>query len=143
VTDALEVSLHIAATPETVFPYFTDPARYVQWMGSTAHISATPGGLYRVHLRDGVETSGEFTEIDPPKRLVFTWGWADNPDVPPGSTRVEVTLEPEQGGTRLVLRHHGLPSAEQVEHHRQGWKLYLNRLALRARGTDPGPDPNA
>jgi uncharacterized protein YndB with AHSA1/START domain len=29
---AVEVSVHVAATPENVFPYFTDPARYVQWM---------------------------------------------------------------------------------------------------------------
>ena len=139
----LEVSVHIEATPDTVFQYFTDPTKYVQWMGTTARITSTPGGEYRVRMRDGVETSGEFVEIDPPKRVVFTWGWEHDVAVPPGSTRVEVTLEPDGTGTRVVLRHHDLPSAEQIEHHRQGWELYLNQLALRATGTDPGPDPNA
>jgi uncharacterized protein YndB with AHSA1/START domain len=143
VSDVLEVSVHIEATPDTVFQYFTDPTKYVQWMGTSAWITSTPGGEYRVRMRDGVETSGEFVEIDPPKRVVFTWGWEHDVAVPPGSTRVEVTLEPDGTGTRVVLRHHDLPSTEQIEHHRQGWELYLNRLALRATGTDPGPDPNA
>ena len=138
----LEVSVHIEATPDTVFQYFTDPTKYVQWMGTGARITSTPGGEYRVRMRDGVETSGEFVEIDPPKRVVFTWGWKHDAAVPPGSTRVEVSLEPDGTGTRVVLRHHNLPSAEQIEHHRQGWELYLNRLALRATGTDPGRDPN-
>ena len=139
----LEVSVHIEATPDAVFQYFTDPTKYVQWMGTAARITSTPGGEYRVRMRDGVETAGEFVEIDPPKRVVFTWGWEHDAAVPPGSTRVEVTLEPDGTGTRVVLRHHDLPSAEQIEHHRQGWQLYLNRLALRATGTNPGPEPNA
>ena len=139
----LEVSVHIEATPDAVFQYFTDPSKYVQWMGTDARITSTPGGEYRVRMRDGVETVGEFVEIDPPKRVVFTWGWEHDAAVPPGSTRVEVTLEPDGTGTRVVLRHHDLPSAEQIEHHRQGWQLYLNRLALRATGTNPGPEPNA
>ena len=139
----LEVSVHIEATPDTVFQYFTNPTKYVQWMGAHARLILAPGGEYRVRMRDGVETSGEFVEIDPPKRVVFTWGWENDAAVPPGSTRVEVTLEPDGTGTRVVLRHHDLPGAAHIEHHRQGWELYLNRLALRATGTDPGPDPNA
>jgi uncharacterized protein YndB with AHSA1/START domain len=91
----LEVSVHIAAQPETVFPYFTDPARYVQWMGSQADLEPVPGGSYRVRMRDGVETVGTFLEIDPPHRIVFTWGWTQDSAVPPGSTRVVVTFEPE------------------------------------------------
>jgi uncharacterized protein YndB with AHSA1/START domain len=75
--EVLEVTVHISARPETVFPYFTDPARYVQWMGSSATLEATPGGRYRVGIRDGVEAVGEFVEVDPPHRLVFTWGWTD------------------------------------------------------------------
>lgn len=61
----LEVSVHIAARPETVFAYFTDPDRYVRWMGSDVTAEPVPGGAYRVHIRDGVATSGEFVEVDP------------------------------------------------------------------------------
>jgi uncharacterized protein YndB with AHSA1/START domain len=142
-TPIVEVSLHIAAEPETVFLYFTDPERYVQWMGNDATLEPVPGGTYRVGMRDGVQTQGEFVEIDPPHRLVFTWGWTHDLAVGPGSTRVVVTLQRENGGTRVVLQHHGLPDEEQQAHHRKGWELYLERLAMRISGADPGPDPNA
>jgi uncharacterized protein YndB with AHSA1/START domain len=94
-------------------------------------------------MRDGVEAAGEFVEVDPPRRLVFTWGWTHDDAVAPGSTRVVVTLEAENGGTRVVLRHHGLPDEPQLTHHREGWELYLGRLAVRVAGGDPGADPNA
>ena len=140
--DVVEVSVYIAARPETVFPYFTDPGRYVQWMGSDATLQPVPGGSYRIYMKDGVEAAGEFVEIDPPRRVVFTWGWTHDPAVPPGTTRVVITLHAEQDGTRVVLRHHDLPDDGQRDHHRKGWELYLNRLELRIRGGDPGPDPN-
>ncbi|MEP6667241.1 MAG: SRPBCC domain-containing protein [Nocardioidaceae bacterium] len=142
-SDVLEVSVHIEAAPETVFGFFTDPTRYTKWMGSEATIEAVPGGLYRVHMRDGVEAVGQFVEVDPPKRVVFTWGWHGDEVVGPGSTRVEIILSPVGDSTDVVLRHFGLPGAEQIEHHRQGWELYLGRLAAAAAGVDPGPDPNA
>src|SRR5216684_3185432 len=119
--DVVEVSLYIAAQPETVFPYFTDPGRYIQ---------------------DGVEAVGEFVEIDPPRRVVFTWGWTHDPAVPPGTTRVVITLHAEQDGTRVVLRHHDLPDGGQRDHHGKGWEVYLSRLGLLVCGGDPGPDPN-
>ena len=50
---AIEVSVHIAAEPETVFPYFTDAGRYVQWMGAGAVLEPVPGGCYRIVMRDG------------------------------------------------------------------------------------------
>lgn len=138
----VEVTVHITASPEIVFRYFTDPTRYVQWMGAQATLEPIPGGLYRVEMRDGVTAAGEFVEVDPPHRIVFTWGWVDDDAVPPGSTRVVVTFEAEDGGTRVVLHHHDLPNDGQREHHRTGWHLYLDRLAARAAGADPGPDPN-
>jgi uncharacterized protein YndB with AHSA1/START domain len=142
-SDPLEVSMFIAAAPETVFPYFVDPARYAQWMGNAAELEPMPGGNYRVSMRDGVQAAGRFVEIDPPRCVVFTWGWTHDHAVAPGSTRVVVTLTPEDGGTRVVLRHHDLPDDEQRGHHRKGWEFYLDRLGTRASGGDPGPDPNA
>ncbi|MGH7685762.1 MAG: SRPBCC family protein [Candidatus Dormibacteria bacterium] len=133
-TDVIEVTVHIAAPRETVFAYFTDPSRYLEWMGSDATLDPVPGGAYRVHMRDGVEARGEFVALEPPHRVEFTWGWAGDNEVPPGSSRVVVTLTVEDGGTRVVLRHHGLPSDQQREHHRQGWLLHLSRLVTRASG---------
>ena len=48
-----------------------------------------------------------------------------------------ITLREEDGGTRVVLRHHGLPDDGQRAHHRCGWDAYLGRLVLVARGEDP------
>jgi hypothetical protein len=90
---------------------------------------------------DGVEAAGEFVEVDPPRRVVFTWGWTHGVAVAPGSTRVVVTLEAENGGTRVVLRHHGLRDDELRAHHRKGWEMYLDRLRGRVHGADPGANP--
>jgi uncharacterized protein YndB with AHSA1/START domain len=86
--------------------------------------------------------SGTFVEVDPPHRLVFTWGWSHDHAVAPGSTRVVVTLDAESGGTRVVMRHYDLPGDEQRDHHRKGCEMYLERLGVVMLGGEPGPDPN-
>jgi uncharacterized protein YndB with AHSA1/START domain len=156
--DVPEVSVHVAAAPEAVFPYFTDPARYVEWMGSQAVLEPVPGGVYRVGMNDGFAAAGSFLEVEPPGRVVFTWGWADaeaaehvlhersDPGggiLRAGSTRVVVTFEAEDGGTRVTLRHHDLPTDELRDAHRVAWQTYLPRLSVRVAGGDPGPDPHA
>jgi hypothetical protein len=62
--------------------------------------------------------------------------------MPPGSTRVTVILEGEGGSSRLTLRHENLPSPELSEGHQAASDTYL-RLAIRATGGDPGPDPHS
>jgi uncharacterized protein YndB with AHSA1/START domain len=71
---------------------------------------------------------------------VFTWGWEGSTTVPPGSSRVEVTLTPDGDGTILRLVHSGLPHAESILDHTQGWERYLDRLGTVAAGGDPGAD---
>jgi uncharacterized protein YndB with AHSA1/START domain len=155
-TGTAEVSVRLAATPDVVFGFFTDPVRYVRWMGSEAALDARPGGTYEVRMQDGFRAAGTFTDVAPPRRLVFTWGFADeeaashtlNPagpavgGMPAGSTRVTVTLDPVDGGTLLILRHDRLPTAELVSGHQVAWETYLGRLAVVAAGGDPGPDPH-
>jgi uncharacterized protein YndB with AHSA1/START domain len=84
---------------------------------------------------------GEYVEIVPHSRVVFTWGWENSP-IPPGSTTVEISLTPDGDGTIVRLRHTGLAS-EAVLQHDQGWNHYLSRLVIAAGGGDPGPDPHA
>ena len=135
--------MHVAAPPETVFSYFTDPARYVQWMGDAATLDPAPGGTYRVSMRDGVQAAGEFVEVEPPRRLVFTWGWTHDHAVAPGSTRVVVTFHEEDGGTRIVLRHYDLPDRRTARPPpRPAGTSTSQRLAIRGAGGDPGADPN-
>ncbi len=146
--DAVEREVRIAARPETVFEFFTDPEKMIRWKGRRAELDARPGGTYRVEINDQAVALGEYVEVDPPGRIVFTWGWEGQESgqgehaVPPGSSRVEITLEPHGDGTLVRLRHLDLP-AEAREIHGQGWDLYLGRLAAAASGGDPGPDPNS
>jgi uncharacterized protein YndB with AHSA1/START domain len=120
--------IRIAARPETVFAFFTDPKKYVAWKGKLATLDATPGGLYRVQIDEGNVARGEYVEIDPPRRIVFTWGWEDasNP-VQPGTSTVEIDLVPDGDGTIVRLTHSGLPVAA-VTGHTEGWDYFLPRL---------------
>ena len=133
-TEPLRHQVRIAAPPAAVFPFFTDPERLVSWMGVAALIDPRPGGQLRIDANGRDVVLGEYLEVEPPRRLGFTWGF-DGPDPPvaPGSTRVEVTLEPDGEGTLVTLRHHGLPDASRDEH-RLGWTTALARLPTAAGG---------
>jgi uncharacterized protein YndB with AHSA1/START domain len=71
---------------------------------------------------------GEYVEVQRPNRVVVTWGWEGNPKMPPGSSTVEFTLEPDGEGTVVRVRHIGLPDSE-IDMHRQGWERYLAALS--------------
>lgn len=130
----------IGAPPDTVFPYFTDPDRMVRWMGTEAEMDARPGGAYRILVAGRYTAAGEFLAVEPPSRVVFTWGW-EGEDIPvaPGASTVEVTLTPEDEGTRVVLVHRDLPE-DRRDAHEHGWAHYMPRLAIAASGGDAGPD---
>ena len=134
--------IRIAARPETVFPYFTDPSKMVMWGGVGADLDARPGGVYRVDMNGRDVSRGESVEITPYSRVVFTWGWESDGSNPitPGSTRVEISLARDGDGTLLTLTHTGLPQSA-IADHTQGWDHYLARLVVVAEGRDPGPDP--
>ena len=137
----IEVTTRIKASPEVVFRYFVDPALYVRWQGISADLDPQPGGRYRVEVLSGRVVSGQFLMVDAPKRVVFTWGWEGDQEVPPGSSTVEVTLEADADETIVRLRHSGLPSPGAVEQHALGWNHYLGRLTVAGSGSDPGRDP--
>ena len=137
--DVVEREIRIAARPETVFSFFTDPAKMIQWKGMEASLDARTGGIYRVNVTGRDIAVGEYVEITPYTRVVFTWGWENSP-IPPGSTTVEVDLTPDGEGTLLRLRHRGL-TGEAMGEHAAGWDHFLPRLAEVAAGSDPGPDP--
>jgi uncharacterized protein YndB with AHSA1/START domain len=131
----------VDASPETLFELLTVPDQHIRWMGTEAEMDARPGGTYRVLVAGQHPASGEFVEVVPNEKVVFTFGWdaPDNP-VPPGSSTIEITLHPEGGGkTRVRLVHRDLPE-EMVPQHVHGWDHYLSRLSLAAAGQDVGPD---
>jgi uncharacterized protein YndB with AHSA1/START domain len=132
----------IAAPPETVFAFFVDPNKMVRWMGSHADVDPRPGGTYALDINAQARARGEFVEVVPYSRVVFTFGWDGDQAVPPGSSTVEVTLTPDGDGTYVRLIHRGIMTTEMREQHSQGWQHYLGRLRIAAGGDDPGPDPN-
>jgi uncharacterized protein YndB with AHSA1/START domain len=136
--EAIEITQRIEAPPEIVFAYLTDSRRFVKWMGIGAELDARPGGRYRIDVDGEHIVSGEYREIDPPRRLVMSWGWEGHPTVPPGSTIVEITLTPEDGATVVRLRHRGLPDDGERRQHTEGWRLYLGQLARTPTLPSPG-----
>lgn len=143
-TTAVERELTIDAGPEAVWEFLVDPEKATRWMGERATFEPRPGGLYRVEVIPGNTAVGEFVELEPPHRLVFTWGWEpgghDN-RVAPGSSTVEIELVASGEGTSLRFRHYGLPNEEAAQSHAHGWDHYLERLSTAAGGGDPGRDP--
>ena len=141
--DIVECGVRIDARPETVFKYLIDPERIVRWLGPVQVQDPRPGGEIKIGIATKYPGSGRIVEIDPPRRLVYTWGWDEpNHPIPSGSTRVEVDLTPDGDGTHVRLRHLGLP-LDAVADHTAGWQHFLDRLAIAAPGGDPGPDPAA
>ena len=123
----IEQTVRITASPETVWSFWTDPRRICEWWGTEAEVEAEPGGMFRVVMGDGPVMRGTFTELEPPWRLVFSFGWEQSPfgdGLAPGSTRVEVTLTPDNGETVILLRHFELP-AEHASEHQKGWSYFV------------------
>jgi uncharacterized protein YndB with AHSA1/START domain len=134
----VEVEARISAAPGEVFPYLTDPEKYTRWKGLAADLDPRPGGVFRVQMSPDTAVRGFFVEVVPPRRVVFTWGWEDNEQIPPGSTTVEITLAPDGDGTILHLRHSGFSDDAAASMHREGWALLAPRLANAVVGAGPG-----
>jgi uncharacterized protein YndB with AHSA1/START domain len=139
-SDPIVKEIYINAPPSLVFEFLTDTAKMLRWMGVSAEIDPRPGGLYRLDPNGRDIIRGEYVEVVPNSRIVFTWGWEEaGHSVPPGSTRVEIDLIPEGKGTRLRLTHRELPP-ETRENHAYGWAHYLERLKTVSEGREPEPD---
>lgn len=140
--DVVVREVTIDASPETIFPFFTDPEKMIRWKGVEADLDPRPGGIYRVVVTPRSTARGEYVVIEPNTRVVFTWGW-EGPDGPvaPGASTVEITLRPEGAKTIVRLEHRDFPSNDVAAGHVEGWDHFLERLVIAAAGGDPGVDP--
>ncbi len=125
--DPLTASIHIDATPEQVFEFFVRPEALVAWMGEHAVLDPHPGGEFTVDIR-GVPVRGRYLEVEPPHRLLISWGHAGSDRLPPEASLVEVRLHTTGDGTTVTVSHTGLPEPEATGHPR-GWRLFLRQLA--------------
>ena len=136
---SLRLVRHIKARPQVVFDAVTTAAGIAQWWGPDAgpvlFAEADPrvGGRYRVRFRTqrGTEheSSGEFLEIDPPKRVVMSWRWKGGVE-DPGESRIEITLRATPDGTDLSFTHSELHDEVTSASHEQGWAGSLRKLEV-------------
>jgi uncharacterized protein YndB with AHSA1/START domain len=144
----VEVEHRVEASPETAFTYFTDPAKHCRWQGVEVTLDPRPGGVYAVALAPQVWIRGEYLAVEPPHRLLLSWGVESSiglpptlEGVPPGSSTVEFRFVPDGEGTIIRVRHTGLPREESRWSHGFGWNTYLPRLVADLESGDPGQDP--
>lgn len=131
-------TIQIAASRETVFEFLIKPELMIKWMGISADLEPQPGGKFKLQMNSDDIALGEYSIGEAPARVVFSWGWQNAALVPPGSSKVEITLSEKDGGTFVELLHTGL-HPEKLELHKQGWNYCLSRLGPAAMGEDPGP----
>jgi uncharacterized protein YndB with AHSA1/START domain len=132
-SEALEREIFVEAGQETVYSYFTDAQKMQTWKGQQARLDPRPGGEYWVNINGEDQASGNFLELDPFERIVFTWGWEgqDSP-LAPGASRVEVRFISQTGGTLVRLKHFDLDK-NQAAYQGQGWDHFLPQLAAAIR----------
>lgn len=132
---AIELRRRIPAPVEEVFRWWTEPDRLREWMTPAGTVDAQLdlriGGSLRIVMRADrivIEHTGEYLEIDPPRRLVFTWR-----SLYTGEQASLITVELDADGedaTELRLIHSKLPPAA-ASSHQSGWASMLDRLAQR------------
>ncbi len=132
-------TVFLPVDPDAAFALITEPERLRRWKAVAARVDLRVGGDYRWTITPGHAAAGTFTEIEPGKRIVYTWGWEGDGQLPPGASTVTVNLEAVDGGTTVQLIHEGLTPEQEVGH-AEGWNHFLERLVLLATAGDAGPD---
>lgn len=124
----LDRTVVIHATPETVFRFFTDSKRWAKWWGRGSTIDARPGGQFLIQYPEGTQAAGEVIELDPPRRIVLTYGYVSGKLIAVGGSRVTIEVQPDPRGSRVHLKHE-LAEAAVRDEHVQGWRYQLSLFA--------------
>ena len=142
----LEIERTFDARAQEVFDAWTNEEVLRRWLHGdpewetpTAEVDLRVGGRVRIVMRDpeaGEEhgASGEYTVVDPPRRLAFTWHWDDQ-----DSERQLIELEfiERDGATTVRMTSYGIATEERRDSHREGWGTCFDNLdrALARRGS--------
>ena len=111
------------------------------WETPEARVDLHLGGDVRVVMRDPEKDAeygggGHYTEIEPPRRLVFTWTWDSDGD---RETLIELDFEEADGVTTVRLTHSSLRDQESVLSHEGGWSACFDNLGRVLKAVRPGP----
>ena len=141
----LTIEHTFAAPRPRVFEAWSSPEVLLRWWGAgpdwtspAVEIDLRPGGRYRLSMTDpgagAVYTvGGEYIEVAPPERLVYTWVW-ETPGSPTGDLTTLVTVEFREAPgdrTTVILTHTGFDDTDQRNRHDEGWRACLANLATR------------
>jgi uncharacterized protein YndB with AHSA1/START domain len=134
----LELTAVLPAPPERIFAAMVSPEQLSRWWGprgfTTPEVALDPaaGGRYRITMQppdgEAFHVAGEFLEVDPPRRLSYTFRY-EEPAPDDRETTVVLTLRAVDGGTQISLSQGPFTTAERRELHRSGWTESLERLA--------------
>lgn len=133
---SLTLRRHYRATADKVWRAWTDPQALKHWFGPDeivavpiAEIDLRVGGRFRVAMlaADGEthDVSGTYLEVEPQRKLVFSWAWRSTPE---RESRVTVRIEPDDQGCELVLLHEQFFDEAAREGHTHGWSGALAKL---------------
>jgi len=134
VIDVVQVTRVLRATPQDVFEAWTDPRLLQHWLcpdpGVVGEVTCDPvvGGTYRLIMvfdHGAQMVTGEYLEVDPPYRLVFTWLTDRTAGQP---TQVTVTLRPDGDLTEMTITHERLPSDNYRASASWAWANVVDRL---------------
>jgi uncharacterized protein YndB with AHSA1/START domain len=136
-TLTLRLRRTLPAPPERVFRAWTTPEEMKKWKApgdmttSVAEVDLRVGGKYRIHMRapDGAlhRLVGAYRLVDPPRKLVYTWRWEDDPEA--GETLVTVEFLGRGNATEVVLTQELFPTDDQRQRHEMGWTKCFEKLA--------------
>lgn len=134
----LRMERTFAAPVERVFGAFTSEEVLRRWWHAgpdwetpEATIDLRVGGEFGVVMRDPQKDArygggGRYTEIDPPRRLAFTWIWDDDRDQV--EQMIEIDFSESDGRTTVLFTHRNLWDQETVEDHEDGWGKVFDNL---------------
>lgn len=135
---SLEIKRFINAPRDRVYAAWTDPTQLKQWFGpekvQTRNLiaDARVGGKFRWDLNNSegekMTCRGEYRELRPGKKIVFTWQWDDDEDWENHISVVTVELSDRDNGTELRLIHERLPNEASRDGHTEGWNSALDKL---------------
>jgi len=135
---SLEIKRLIKAPRDRVYAAWTDPAQLKQWFGpenvQTDDLIADVrvGGKFRWNLTNSegekMTCRGEYRELQPDKKIVFTWQWENDEDWENHVSIVTLELDDAAGSTELRLMHERLPNEKSRDGHTQGWNSALDKF---------------
>lgn len=132
---SLKVTRLIKAPRERVFEVWTMPSEIKNWLChvTSAKIDLRVGGKYHFVASGGecgnTGIQGEYREINPPSRLVFTWSFLGN-DGMKGEDETLVTVDfiDRNGATEVQISHDLFQNQETCDKHSEGWNACLDKL---------------